>query len=81
MAIILAVDKWHPYLQNAEFVIRSYHILLHLTEQCVSSRIQQKALLKLMDLQLEDVVGETVGSHHVGVVTYHLEDGVYRGDS
>jgi len=51
IAIILAVDKWRPYLQHAEFVIRTNHKnLLHLTEQRVSSRIQQKALMKLMDL-------------------------------
>lgn len=54
MAIILAVEKWRPYLQNAEFLIRTDHkSLLHLTEQRVSSRIQQKALLKLMDLQFK----------------------------
>jgi len=52
MAIILAVDKWRPYLQNAEFIIRTDHkSLLHLTEQRISTRIQQKALLKLMDLR------------------------------
>lgn len=56
MAIILAVEKWRPYLQHAEFLIRTDHkSLLHLTEQRVSSRIQQKALLKLMDLQISKV--------------------------
>jgi hypothetical protein len=51
MAILLAVEKWRPYLQHAEFLIRTDHkSLLHLTEQRVTSRIQQKALLKLMDL-------------------------------
>lgn len=54
MAIILAVDKWRPYLQHAEFIIRTDHkSLLHLTEQRITSRIQQKALLKLMDLQFK----------------------------
>ena len=47
VAIILAVEKWRPYLQNAEFIIRTDHkSLLHLTEQRITSRIQQKALLK-----------------------------------
>lgn len=51
LAIILAVDKWRPYLHGQEFVIRTDHnSLLHLTSQKVTSRIQQKALLKLMDL-------------------------------
>lgn len=56
MAIILAVDKWRPYLQNQEFVIRTYHrSLLHLTEQRVATKLQHKALLKLMDLQFKIV--------------------------
>lgn len=56
MAIILAMEKWRPYLQNAEFVIRTDHkSLLHMTEQRITSKIQQKALLKLMDLQFRIV--------------------------
>jgi hypothetical protein len=52
MAIVMAVDKWRPYLQNQEFVIKTDHrSLLHLTEQRVTTKLQQKALLKLMDLQ------------------------------
>lgn len=52
LAIIHAVDKWRPYLHGQEFVIRADHnSLLHLVSQKVNSRIQQKALLKLMDLK------------------------------
>jgi len=52
LALIMAVDKWRSYLHGKEFIIRTDHkSLLHLTEQTVTSRIQQKALLKLMDLQ------------------------------
>ncbi|WVZ81498.1 hypothetical protein U9M48_028869 [Paspalum notatum var. saurae] len=52
LAILLAVDKWRPYLQHRPFVIRTDHrSLLHLTEQRVTSRLQHKALIKLMDLQ------------------------------
>ena len=51
LAIILAVEKWRQYLQHAKFVIRTYHkSLLYLTEQRVSSKIQHKALMKLMNL-------------------------------
>lgn len=51
MAIIVAIDKWRSYLQNGEFLIKTDHkSLLHLTEQRITSRIQQKALMKLMDL-------------------------------
>lgn len=51
LAITLAVGKWRPYLQTRSFTIRTDHkSLLHLTEQRIHTRIQQKALLKLMDL-------------------------------
>ena len=33
MAILLAVEKWRPYLQNQEFLIKADHkSLLHLSE-------------------------------------------------
>jgi len=56
LALVMAVDKWRSYLLGEEFILRTdYRSLLHLTEQSVTSRIQQKALLKallkLMDLQ------------------------------
>lgn len=48
----MAVNKWRPYLHGQQFTIRTdHHSLLHLTAQAVHSKIQQKALLKLMDLQ------------------------------
>jgi hypothetical protein len=51
MDIILAVDKWRFYLQHQEFLIKTDHkSLLHLTEQRIQTKLQQKALLKLMDL-------------------------------
>ena len=54
MAIILAVDKWMSYLQHQEFVIKTYHrSLLFLTEQRVQTKLQHKALLKLMDLKFK----------------------------
>jgi hypothetical protein len=52
MALIMVVDKWRPYLQNQEFIIKTDHkSLLHLSKQRVTTKLQQKALLKLMDLQ------------------------------
>ena len=51
LAILMAVDKWRTYLQAQPFVIRTDHkSLLHLTEQKIHTKIQKKALLKLMDL-------------------------------
>lgn len=56
MAIILVVEKWRAYLQNQEFVIKIDHrSLSHLADQRITSKIQQKALLKLMDLQYKIV--------------------------
>jgi len=52
MALVMAVDKWRPYLKNQEFIIKTDHkSLLHLSEQRVTTKLQQKALLKLMDLR------------------------------
>ena len=51
MAILLAVDKWRCYLQHNHFSIRTDHkSLLFLTEQKATTKLQQKAVLKLMDL-------------------------------
>ena len=51
LAILMAVDKWRTYLQAQPFVIHTDHkSLLHLTEQKIHTKIQQKVLLKLMDL-------------------------------
>jgi hypothetical protein len=52
LAIVMAVDKWRSYLHGQEFIIRTDHkSLLHLDDHKVVSRVQQKALLKLMDLK------------------------------
>lgn len=54
MAIIVAVDKWRSYLQHQGYVVRTDHkSLLHLTKQRITSKLQQKALLKLIDLQFK----------------------------
>jgi len=48
----MAIDKWRPYLQNQEFIIKTDHkSMLYLSEQRVTTKLQQKALLKFMDLQ------------------------------
>lgn len=49
---MLAIERWRSYLQHQQFIIRIDHrSLQHLTEQRVTSKIQHKALIKLMDLQ------------------------------
>lgn len=54
MAVLLAVDKWRPYLQSQEFIIKTDHrSLLFLTEQKATAKLQQKVVLKLMDLNFK----------------------------
>lgn len=54
LAMIMAVDKWRCYWHGQTFIIRTDHkSLLHFTDQKVVSRLQQKALIKLMDLQYQ----------------------------
>ena len=51
IALLMAIEKWRSYLQHQKFRIFTDHIsLLHLTEQRVTSKLQHKALMKLMDL-------------------------------
>jgi len=51
MAILIAIDKWRPYLQHQPFITKTDHrSLLHLTNQRILTKIQQKSLVKLMDL-------------------------------
>jgi hypothetical protein len=54
IAILLAIEKWKPYLQHKRFTIKTDHkSLMHLTEQRVQSKLQHKALVKLMDLNFQ----------------------------
>lgn len=51
MAILLVVEKWRPYLQHQQFILRTDHkSLMFLIEQRATTKLQQKAMLKLMDL-------------------------------
>lgn len=52
LAILLAVDRWRPYLRQSPFVIRTdQRALSHLDEQRLTIPWQQKALTKLLGLQ------------------------------
>ena len=52
LALLLAIEHWRPYLQHAEFVIRTdQKSLLHLTDQRLNTPIQQRAFTKLIGLQ------------------------------
>lgn len=52
LALIMAVDKWRPYLQRKEFIIKTDHrSLSYLENQQLHSELQKKAMSKLMGLQ------------------------------
>jgi hypothetical protein len=52
LAIILAIDKWKPYLQHLPFSIATdQRSLVHLGEQKLTNGVQHKAFVKLLGLQ------------------------------
>jgi hypothetical protein len=56
LALILAVEKWRPYLQRSPFVIKIDHkSLTFLGEQQLQSELQRKAMARLMGHQFQIV--------------------------
>jgi hypothetical protein len=54
LALIMAVEKWRPYLERQEFVILTDHrSLSYLNEQNLHSNMQRKAMTRLMGLQFK----------------------------
>lgn len=52
LAIILAIDKWKPYLQHQPFTIATdQKSSIHLRKQKLTDGLQHKAFLKLLGLQ------------------------------
>jgi hypothetical protein len=50
--MLMAVDKWRPYLLKLPFVIKIDHkSLCHLQYQSLSTKMQRKAMTKLVGLQ------------------------------
>ena len=51
LALLMAVEKWRPYLQHQRFIIHTDHqALRHLSEKLLRTSIQHKAFVKLMGL-------------------------------
>ncbi|XP_074318692.1 uncharacterized protein LOC141655514 [Silene latifolia] len=56
LAVILAVEKWRPYLIGRHFIIRTDHFSLkYLLEQKITTAFQSKCLPKLLGLDYEVV--------------------------
>lgn len=54
LALIMAVEKWRHYLERQEFLIVTDHkSLTYLNEQNLHSKIQRKAMTRLMGLQFK----------------------------
>lgn len=52
LALLMAVDKWRPYLLKKPFVVKTDHqSLSHLQDQTLSTEMQRKAMVKLVGLQ------------------------------
>lgn len=56
LALMMAVDRWRPYLQRQEFCIHTDHkSLTFLDDQQLHSDLQKKAMAKLLGLQFKIV--------------------------
>jgi hypothetical protein len=56
LALIMAVERWRPYLQRQEFIIWTDHKSpSYLCEQSLHSDMQRKAMTRLMGLQFKVV--------------------------
>lgn len=56
LTLLMAVERWRPYLQPGEFVIKTdHHSLSYLDDQNLQSPLQRKAMARLMGLQFKIV--------------------------
>jgi hypothetical protein len=54
LALLMAIERWRPYLQHAEFLIcTDHHSLCYLDNQTLQSPLQKKAMARLMGLGFE----------------------------
>lgn len=73
LALIMVVEKWRPYLQRQEFIIRTdQKSLSFLNEQNLHSEMQRKAMARLMGLQFKVVYKRGKENH---VVDAFIQDG------
>jgi hypothetical protein len=57
LAILMAVDKWHSYLQHKEFIIGTgQQALQHLGEQKLTTSIQHKSICETDGLVVQNPI-------------------------
>lgn len=75
LAILLAVNKWRPYLLHSAFVIQTDHkSLTHLGEQQLNTSMQHKAFVKLMGLQYKIRYKKGVDNQVADALSRKVED-------
>jgi hypothetical protein len=64
LALIMAVERWRPYLQRGEFIVKTDHSsLTFLEKQELQSPLQRKAMARLMGLQFRIVYRQGAENH------------------
>jgi hypothetical protein len=64
LALLMAVERWRPYLQRGEFVVKTdHHSLSFLDDQNLQTPLQRKAMSKLMGLQFKIVYRKGAENH------------------
>lgn len=64
LALIMAVERWCPYLQRGEFVVKTdHHSLSFLERQELQSPLQRKTMARLMGLQFKIVYRQGAENH------------------
>ncbi|KAM0887617.1 hypothetical protein ACQ4PT_028880 [Festuca glaucescens] len=64
LALIMAVERWRPYLQRSEFLIKTdHHSLCYLDDQNLQSPLQRKAMARLMGLQFKIIYRKGAENH------------------
>ena len=72
LAILVAVEQWHSYLQHSEFIIFTDHYsLTHITDQCLHTPWQLKMFTKLAGLQYKVVYKPGVSNLVAGALSRH----------
>lgn len=74
MTLILAVNKWKPYLQHREFTIATDHkSLVHLGDQKLLEGMQQKAFIKLLGLHYKIIYKKGLDNNAVDALSQKPE--------
>jgi hypothetical protein len=64
LAVMMAIERWRPYLQRGEFLIKTdHHSLCYLEDQTLQSPLQRKAMALMMGLQFKIVYRKGVENH------------------